>query len=200
MRCLLNDGFRQEHDEEWAAVAAERLPALYIITGIMASGKSTVAEMLAQRLEPGVHVRGDVFRRMVVAGRAEMAPDPSPEALRQLDLRYRLTAQVAEVYREVGFNVVVQDIYLGDGLRRIVELVRSRPLYVVVLCPRPDVVAAREAARGKAAYGTWSVGQLDTILRTQTQRLGLWVDNSDQRPEQTVDEVLRRAPAEARVG
>jgi len=39
-----------------------------------------------------VHVRGDLFRRMVVNGRADMTPDPSAEAVRQLRLRYRLTA------------------------------------------------------------------------------------------------------------
>lgn len=53
----------------------------------MASGKSTVAQAAAERLPRSVHVRGDVFRRMIVSGRVEMTPDAPAEALRQLELR-----------------------------------------------------------------------------------------------------------------
>lgn len=48
-----------------------------LITGISASGKSTVAELLAQRFDRGVHVKGDVFRRMVVKSRHEMTATPT---------------------------------------------------------------------------------------------------------------------------
>ncbi len=34
-----------------------------LITGVMASGKSTVAQLLAERLEKSVHLRGDIFRK-----------------------------------------------------------------------------------------------------------------------------------------
>ena len=54
----------------------------------MATGKSTVADLLAIRLPRSVHIHGDVFRRMVVSGRADMTPNPSPDAMAQLNLRY----------------------------------------------------------------------------------------------------------------
>lgn len=60
---------------------------MVLISGIMAAGKSTVAELLARRLPRSVHLRGDVFRRMIAGGRAEMAADLSDEAWRQLRLR-----------------------------------------------------------------------------------------------------------------
>jgi len=60
---------------------------IFLITGIMASGKSTVGELLAQNFPKSVHLRGDVFRKMMVKGRVEMSEDPTPEALYQLDLR-----------------------------------------------------------------------------------------------------------------
>jgi hypothetical protein len=44
--------------------------AVMLITGIQAAGKSTVAQLLAERLPRPVHVRGDAFRRMAVDGRA----------------------------------------------------------------------------------------------------------------------------------
>ncbi len=46
--------------------------AIYLITGVMASGKSTVAELLAAKMEKGVHLRDDVFRRMIVSGRVTL--------------------------------------------------------------------------------------------------------------------------------
>lgn len=61
----------------------------YLITGVMASGKSTTAQALAQALPRCVHLRGDLFRRMIVTGREEMADPPTEEALRQLHLRFR---------------------------------------------------------------------------------------------------------------
>lgn len=57
---------------------------IVLITGAMASGKSTVAQALAERLPRSVHLRGDVFRRMIVNGRAEMTFELSAEARRQL--------------------------------------------------------------------------------------------------------------------
>lgn len=79
---------------------------IYIITGIMASGKSTVAQLLAEQFEKGVHLRGDVFRKMVVSGREEMTSVPTDEAMSQLKLRYELSANVASVYHNAGFTVV----------------------------------------------------------------------------------------------
>jgi hypothetical protein len=92
--------------------------AIYVVTGIQAAGKSTVAQALAERLEKSVHLRGDLFRRMVVNGRADMGPaDPPAEALRQLRLRYALAAAAADGYAEAGFDVVYQDIILGPDHR-----------------------------------------------------------------------------------
>ncbi|MBW4845322.1 MAG: zeta toxin family protein [Lachnospiraceae bacterium] len=50
--------------------------AIYLITGVMASGKSTVAELLASEFGNCVHLRGDIFRTMIVSGRAEMSVQP----------------------------------------------------------------------------------------------------------------------------
>jgi chloramphenicol 3-O-phosphotransferase len=174
-------------------------PAIILITGIQAAGKSTVAQLLAERLPRSVHVRGDLFRRMVVSGRADMTPEPSEEALRQLRLRHRLTADTCDAYFREGFTVVAQDVVLGEHLTEMVESIQERPLLVVVLAPKPEAVAAREAARAKNTYDNWTIGILDRSLREQTPHLGLWLDTSDQTPDETVTEILDRAWHEARV-
>lgn len=173
--------------------------AVVLITGIQAAGKSTVAQMLAERLPRSVHLRGDLFRRMVVNGRADMTPEPSEDAVRQLRLRYRLMANAADEYSREGFTVVAQDVILGEHLADVVGMIQRRPLLVVVLAPDVESVLAREAARAKNAYREWTVNLLDHGLRNDTPRLGLWLDTSTQTPEETVAEILDRAWTEARV-
>jgi hypothetical protein len=162
-------------------------PAVVVITGIMAAGKSTVAQLLAERLPRAAHVRGDVFRRKIVSGRADMTPGAEDEA--QLRLRHRLTASVADGYAEAGFTAVVQDVLLGSHVGELLDAVRTRPRYLVVLAPSPAAVAEREAGRAKTGYGAWTVEDLDRGLRAMPRR-GLWLDSTDLSAESTVDALL----------
>ncbi|ATL65422.1 AAA family ATPase [Nocardia terpenica] len=171
-----------------------RFGAVYVITGVQAAGKSTVAQALAERLPRSAHISGDTFRRFMVGGRVEMSPDPSPEALRQLRLRYRLAARSADEYAGAGFTAIVQDVILGPELSYLIDRIHTRPLYVVVLAPRPEVVAQRESARTKTAYGPYTIADLDTILREDTPHLGLWLDSSDLTVDETVDRILAARP------
>ena len=52
---------------------------------------------------------------MIVSGREDMSDSPSEEAIRQLHLRYKLTADVAKSYFEDGFSVVIQDSGLDEA-------------------------------------------------------------------------------------
>jgi hypothetical protein len=186
-------GARNVKVEASAAQGEQYEPALgFVITGVMAAGKSTVAEILAARFSRGVHVRGDVFRKMIVRGRDPIAPTLGDEALRQLDLRQRLAVSVANDYWRDDFTVVLQDIYAGAALTNVVDRLEISPLYVVVLSPRPDVVAQRERQREKTGYGEWNVDGFCTSFTIETPRLGLWLDTSDLTPEQSVDEILRQ--------
>lgn len=166
---------------------------MYLITGVPASGKSTVARELAGRLPRSAHVNGDAFRRMVVGGRVETEPAYDPEALRQLRLRHEIAAATADAYAAAGFVPVLQDVILGDELARTISMVRTRPLHVIVLAPSPRAVAEREAGRAKSAYGVWTPAELDRALREETPRFGLWLDTTDQTPQETVDAILLHA-------
>lgn len=174
-------------------------PGVILVTGIMASGKSTVAQLLAERFEKSVHLRGDAFRRMIVNDRKEVGPNAEQEVLEQLRLRYRLAAQAADTYVQAGFTVVVQDVVIGRMLRDFVSFIQSSPFYIVVLCPNTSAVARREAERSKKGYGAWTVEALDQVLRNETPEIGMWLDTSEWSPEETVSAILERVWHEGRV-
>ena len=163
---------------------------IILITGIPASGKSTVAQQLAQEIPNSVHLRGDLFRRMIVNGRIDMGPKPSGAAFEQLHLRYRIAAAAAREYLNAGFSVIYQDVILGEQLNEVIGYYHQYPLHIVVLCPSQEAVARREADRTKRGYGFFSVDELDRVLHTETPRLGLWLDTTDLGVDETVSRIL----------
>ena len=163
------------------------------VTGIIAVGKSTVAQALAERLPKSVHLRGDAFRRMIVNGAVAPLPPMSDEAFPQLRLRYSIAAMAAHAYCDCGFTVVYQDIAVGPMLDEVIGMLRGRsPVCLVVLCPTAEVVAERDASRAKTGYGAWTTAMLDSELRTNTTRVGLWLDTSELTVAETVDTILAR--------
>ncbi len=181
-----------------------RRPGVWLVTGVQAAGKSTVADLLVRQYDRGVHVRGGQFYRWAVRGWVHPLGDVhDPEARRLLDLRYRLSAMTADQYCAEGFTTVVQDNIFGNDVAGWLDQVKTRPRHLVVLRPSIAVVTSRDAERrrtlGKIAYrpGEHTIEQLDAAVRT-TPRMGLWLDTSGQTPQQTVDEILARQ-AEASV-
>ncbi len=127
-------------------------PSIVLITGIMASGKSTVAQALAERLPKSVHLRGDSFRRMIVNGRVEMQPPFPDQAYAQLRLRYRLSVITADLYCAAGFTVIYQDVIVGAVLQEVVDALKQtgKPLYLDRVVPlagggRPTGSRARQS-------------------------------------------------------
>lgn len=163
---------------------------LFVVTGVMAAGKTTVAEALARRFDRSAHVRGDVFRRFIVEGRDPIDPPLSGEAQRQLALRRALAAEAALAYRTAGFTTILQDLYLGSHLVEVVERLASASPHVVVLCPSVEAVADRERRRVKKGYGAWGVEGLWRVFMETTPRLGLWVDTTSLSVDETVAAIL----------
>ena len=175
--------------------------AVWLVTGAQASGKSTVADLLARRFERGVHIRGGQFYRWAVRGWVHFdEPDLATEGRRLLTLRYRLSAMVADEYAAAGFTTVVQDNIYGADVVEWLQSIRARPRHLVVLRPPVAVVAARDEARrrttGKVAYrGGYTVADNDAALETTPSALGLWLDTSTQTPEETVAAILAQPEA-----
>jgi hypothetical protein len=119
-----------------------------LVTGVMAAGKSTVAQLLAERFERSAHLRGDRFRRMIVRGNAA----PNTEAFEaELRVRYTLGAQSADGYADAGYTAVWQDCVIGPMLGEIETLVRTRPLDIIVLVRARTPGCAPDGSAGARA-------------------------------------------------
>jgi predicted kinase len=164
---------------------------IYLITGLMASGKTTVGQALAQRLHKSVHLHGDSFRQMIVNGQTPMGFELNDEAKAQLKLRYELSAQAAKTYSDAGYTVVYQDIVLGPSLADVVAKFDGYPLTVAVLCPTADTLSSRETNRGKSGYRNMSeIAAFDHVLREETPKIGTWIDSTNLSVRETVDRIL----------
>lgn len=165
---------------------------ILVITGIMAAGKSTIAQAIAERLPQSVHLRGDVFRRFIVNGQAAITSENWEVAVEQLHLRYRLATAAALTYSSAGFTVVYQDVILGREVEYVLDRLRpaSARVFLIVLAPDATVAATRDRSRHKVAYGDWSPLELDCGLREDTPRIGFWIDNSSLSIDETADVIL----------
>jgi predicted kinase len=167
-----------------------------VVSGIPGAGKSTIAKRIAARLPRSVHIEAEVLQRFVVGGCVWPDGQPQEEAMRQLRLRGRNVALLADSFFEAGFTPVVDDVVIGTRLAELRSDLTSRPLLFVLLTPRLEVVRERNRQRpNKDVFEAWR--HLDAVARKETPRVGLWLDSSDQSAEASVEEILRRAPREA---
>ena len=166
--------------------------AIFLINGTQGAGKSTVSRLLAGRFERSVCIDADDLLRLVVSGAAPLEPPLSLEAERQLRLRARVASRLADTFFEAAFTVVIAEILAGrlDNFRADIK---NRPLLLINLAPSLDVVRRRNEERpNKNVFEPWSP-ILDRAIRETMEGIGLWLDNSNQTPEETVDEILQRA-------
>lgn len=169
-------------------------PAIIVVTGIQAAGKSTVARLLAHRFVGAAHVEADVLQRMIVSGGEWVSEpgEPTGEAARQLRLRLRNTCLLGISFYKAGFTAVLDDIILGERWQQLQAELDGVPFSLVVLAPRVEIVAERDTGRMKHPLAEEWARYLDNILRITMTGVGLWIDNSDQTSEETVDEILLR--------
>lgn len=164
---------------------------LYIITGAMAAGKSTVAKALVQRFDRSAHVSGDAILRMIMSGGASLGPVLGTEGRRQLTLRQDIGMDIARSFVGAGFTTVYQDILIGSDLVRVAASMSDLAPRIVVLNPDAEALGERDLKRPKTGYSEkFRPEFLAQALRSETPSIGLWIDTSRMSVEHVIEAVM----------
>lgn len=121
------------------------LPVL-VLTGPPGAGKTTVARLVADELDPSVHLHTDDFWEFIRNGR--IAPY-LPEAHRQNEVVMSVLAGAAFGYAAGGYHVIVDGIvgpWFIDPFRTA-SRTSGHPLHYVVLRPNEDTTLHRATNR-----------------------------------------------------
>lgn len=174
---------------------SEAQPPVFVITGQLSAGKSTVAKALLDCFPLGYHIDVDGIREMVTSGLASPL-EWTDETTRQFELAIHASAALARVYADAGFAVAIE----GGIDPELVEAaltehgIRDR-MVGVVLHPRLEVALDRNRSRQTKAFDTsvleGVMRQIDADVARDAARPG-WheIDNSDESIESTVERVL----------
>lgn len=181
----------------------ETLAGCLLITGTPGAGKTTVTQMVAERLPRAARLDADVFGMMLVSGWANMLDqegswNPGPEGQRQLQLRMVNVCSTADNFAEAGYTPVIdQVVETRQELAFIAGRLAARPLMLVVLCPPLEVARHRNATRPIEARVDYDFAPLARNQRRELGDLGWWLDSGELTAEATADLIVAEAAKRA---
>jgi thymidylate kinase len=183
------------------------MTSIVLIAGSPASGKSTVAKLLAMRAKRGVYVCVDSLRDMVLGGVVHPGANWSPTLIEQLRLARANAIAIAANYALAGFEVFIDDFWDPQSLLNEYEpLVRMYSPLRILLHPTKATAVSRnshrfahdEAMRAAIEQGVHAV-YADFATRLPWFSSNGWIvlDNTQETPDATARRIALLANANA---
>ena len=162
---------------------------IILLIGPGGAGKTTTANILAEKYNHSVVIEVDHLRHMIRVDRS----DPfSREGREQLVLSTQNACLLAKSFAQKDFVVIVDDCVTGkERLDMYHEHLKDYELKTILLLPRRESVQARDSHRvGSACLGEKNMILYDKFLaRIKEENRWEVIDNSDMDAEMTANKV-----------
>ena len=166
------------------------MPEVLILTGPPASGKSAVAEALAERYDRVAHVQVDVLRHFVTPTGYVAPSGPAEAWQRQQRLAVRNACALAANFLEQRFAVIIDDVVVTAGdLALYLDVLRpiGAPVHFVRLMPRLEVCVERNRARTAGRVPESRISSVHAQFKAEGDAAGVTVDNSEMTAHEAAD-------------
>ncbi len=164
------------------------MPNVLILTGPPGSGKSSVAEALADRYDRVAHVQVDLLRRFITPT-GYIAPD-HPGFERQQALATRNACALAENFLAERIAVIIDDVVIWpEDLERYVKGLTTAggPLHFIRLVPSIETCQERNRGRTADRVKPERVAKLHADFLAAGSFAGSTIDNSTLTEQRTAD-------------
>jgi chloramphenicol 3-O-phosphotransferase len=161
---------------------------ILLLTGPPASGKNTIAELLAKRLERCAAIDVDELRAMIVQPNG--LTWESRERSAQEDLVVKNACAVAQNFMEAGYDVVVSDVITERSLDMYKKALSKTTVKTIVLLPTENEIMGRLLSRPDYL----SRGEVTSVYDQQARFADYddKLDNTEIQPDDVVDWLLER--------
>lgn len=160
-----------------------------LITGVPGSGKSSVAEELANCFLKGVHIKVDDLRSMVKGGGKDPSEKWDDQTREQYYLSFENAATLTENFIDQDFKVIIDDVvHGGDLYGEWIKYFEKFNPKKILLMPSKETILNRNKTRNHFVSED-TISMLYEDFKKHDYSDWIVIDNSKQTLEETVAEI-----------